>query len=275
MHNKEDQIKEILAGMRVPEGLSKSEAWEKLQARIQQEEQTPVVTLEPRTSTRWWAAAAVACGLAVGLFAALSGDDMTVIVADQPLTVTLPDGSTVTLNDGAQVAWNVDTWETERLVELEGEGFFEVEKGSDFEVRTGRGSVFVLGTSFNVNTDGCFEVDCFTGKVGVESPLGEVTLTPGECAVVREGQLVETTFQTTQHSWQAGKFAFTDAPLSQIASSLSKAYDVTIDASAVASETQSFDVEVDAMSLEDVFIVLDAFGYRTQKSGKTYRLVKK
>lgn len=275
MHNKEDQFKEILAGMRVPEGLSKSDAWEKLQARIQQEEETPVVALQPRSTSRWWAAAAVAGGLAVGLFAALSGDDLTTVAADQPQTVTLPDGSTVALNDGAQVAWNADTWEEERLVKLQGEGFFEVEKGSDFEVRTERGSVFVLGTSFNVNTDGGFEVDCFTGKVGVESPQGEVTLTPGECAVVREGQLVETTFETAAHSWQDGKFAFTDAPLSQIAASLSKAYDVTIDATAVASETQSLDVDVNAMSLEDALTVLDAFGYSATQSGKTYRLVKK
>ena len=39
--------------------------------------------------------------------------------------------------------------------------------------------------------------------------------------------------------------------------------------------TQSLDVDVNAMSLEDALTVLDAFGYSATQSGKTYRLVKK
>lgn len=275
MHNKEDQYKELLAGLRPPQGLSNDEAWKRLQARIQQEE-TPVVELKPARS-RWWVAAAAVVVLAVGAFVLWPADGAVSVLADHPQTITLPDGSEVTLNSGASVSYDTDTWEQERLVSLKGEGFFEVEKGSSFEVRTAKGSVFVLGTSFNVNTDGSFEVDCFTGKVGVESPSGSVELTPGECAVMRNGLLVETTFEPAGHAWQTGKFMFVDAPLTQVCSSLAKAFGVSIELELGESEEIpgiDLDVNTQEQSLEEVLSVLQAYGFVAERQGSIYRLAK-
>ena len=89
------------------------------------------------------------------------------------------------LASGAEVSCNYSatSWnDGERILKLKGQVYFEVKKGSKFSVRSTQGIVSVLGTSFNIyDREGAYKVECFTGKVKVESIESEtkVYLTKG------------------------------------------------------------------------------------------------
>lgn len=281
MPNKQNKYAEVLAGMRPPEGLSKEQAWEQLQAKLAQtpEVETPVVQMASRRV--WWSAAAAVAVLAVASFMFFpSGGDIAQeshVAAQAPQTVTLPDGSVVTLNDFASVTFSPSTWEENRELTLSGEAFFQVQKGSKFTVVSESGTVQVLGTSFNVNTDaGAFEVDCFTGKVAVRHDAQEVVLTPGQRSSMDQGQLSKNDFDPASNNWQAGVFHFTDCTLGHMCASLGKAYNTSIDASAVANQTMDIDVNTNEQTLQEVLqAVCGVKGLSQKVSGNTIVLQSK
>lgn len=92
----------------------------------------------------------------------------------EKLTIKLPDGSTVKLNSGSTIIYPSAFDQESREVELRGEGFFEVTKDPNrpFIVIANKARVKVLGTSFNVNTDGSESkviVGVKTGQVKVSN----------------------------------------------------------------------------------------------------------
>lgn len=68
--------------------------------------------------------------------------------------ITFPDGSIVWLNAGSKVKYDSNFAKASRKVELTGEGYFEVSKNKElpFVVSTGKLSVKVLGTKFNLKS---------------------------------------------------------------------------------------------------------------------------
>jgi transmembrane sensor len=68
--------------------------------------------------------------------------------------LTLPDGTKVTMNEGSELQYHKSFGKETREVTLKGEAFFDVyhDVAHPFIVRTGKVSVRVLGTAFNVKT---------------------------------------------------------------------------------------------------------------------------
>ncbi len=199
--------------------------------------EAPVSTKQPRSAViRWLGYAAAAASVALVLFFALGNGETTVIAeyAEQR-TLFLPDSSEVKLNAGTSVSFDEKKWEQERVVELDGEAFFQVKKGQTFSVKTERGTVEVLGTSFNVNThDGRFDVACYTGRVQVDSRLGV-----GQPAVLNPGQRVRLdrdrqemqadTFDLQRDYWVSGSIEFESTALSDVFAEMERQFDVEIE----------------------------------------------
>lgn len=101
-------------------------------------------------------------------------------------TYHLPDGSKVILNANSSLTFNKHwTNYTQRKVQLIGEAFFEVKKKSaqeQFIVQTNKGSIQVLGTSFNVKQRATtLEVALLEGAVALSIPKYPLlNMEPGE-----------------------------------------------------------------------------------------------
>lgn len=144
----------------------------------------------------------------------------------------LPDGSKVELNAGTSIRYQKDTWADSRLVSLEGEAFFQVEKGSRFVVETPKGTVEVLGTSFNINTfEGRFDVLCYTGRVQVSADGSEEVLTAGQLAQwAANGWQTDNFDVTDSPGWKRGQFEYDNTPLRQVFAEMERQFAVRIEA---------------------------------------------
>lgn len=149
--------------------------------------------------------------------------------------IVLDDGSVVWLNSASSLELPERFAGNVRWVRLMGEGYFKVQRDSSrpFCVETDRGSVWVLGTEFNVSAyeeEGNMVTTLVDGVVRVELQAGEtVMLKPGEQALMTGDSIavrkIDVEFET---SWVTGKFCFNDTRLEDIARQVSRWYDVKI-----------------------------------------------
>ena len=149
--------------------------------------------------------------------------------------VRLSDGTRVWLNSESVLEYPVAFGGGGREVKLWGEAWFEVapNDGRKFTVVLESGAIEVTGTSFNVSS---YPGDTFnrtvlaTGSVDFITPAGEVThLGVGESALFDIGAGDVTVEQVdVEHysSWKDGICHFRNAPLREIATTLSRLYDV-------------------------------------------------
>jgi transmembrane sensor len=163
-------------------------------------------------------------------FMTKGGNDVLVsTTAGTKKEVKLPDGSLVLLNASSEISYN-DDWSEERVLNLTGEAFFEVIKGGKFTVKTARGSVEVLGTSFDVFArEEKFDVKCFTGKVAVSSQNQSVVLNPGEEINFEQGKLQTEKFEISKSDWKADFFEFEQEPLKNVILEVERQFGVNID----------------------------------------------
>jgi ferric-dicitrate binding protein FerR (iron transport regulator) len=257
MENKEDFIKEWLEGkvsaeelksrrengdgivkeydelitrsslLHVPESVSKDEAWRKLSSKLNEPSgaRAKAIQLNP------WMAVGIAASvtlIAVAFFVFRTATVATRMAETK--VYVLPDGSTVTLNADSRLSFNRIGWSDNREVTLEGEAFFEVTKGSSFTVTSERGSVTVLGTSFNVHArPSAYEVSCFTGKVRVAAADKSVILTKGlNTAWSENGLATPQAFDQRKTTWRQGDFYFEAASLDAVMEELERQFDVEI-----------------------------------------------
>lgn len=98
--------------------------------------------------------------------------------------IVLPDSSTVWLAGGTTIQYPLDFKGTKRQIQLAGEAFFDVRKGlGEFSVITGKTSILVKGTRFNVKAyqeDNRIETTLVEGKVSFTCEDREITLQPEE-----------------------------------------------------------------------------------------------
>ncbi len=190
-----------------------------------------------RPIIRWIAYAAAAASVALLAIFWMGQRDTTLIANNaEQIEYYLPDSSLIILNAGTKASFDPKTWDEDRLIMLDGEAFFSVQKGSKFTVQTQRGTVEVLGTSFNVNThDGRFEVACYTGRVKVQSE-GQVkesnVLTAGKrVSLNRSNSMMQAdTFSLDKNGWFQGNIEFETAPLTDVFAEIERQFDVQIDA---------------------------------------------
>lgn len=143
----------------------------------------------------------------------------------------LPDDSKVEINGNSSVNYK-SNFEDERIITLDGEAFFDVTKGKSFVVETKKGSVSVLGTSFNVfSRNDIFTVACKSGKVKVESKDQSVILQKGERIRIdnKSSTGKEVVELNEIGTWINGESYFSKAQLDQIVLALASEYDIQID----------------------------------------------
>ncbi len=188
--------------------------------------------------SQWhYAAAAAFILFAVGiafLFTPLkitTGDNIT-------RTVILPDQTAVTLNSNTILTYSRFFGWGERTVTLRGEAFFEVtENGKPFTVMTPDAQITVLGTKFNVQTNGTSKTVVYLkeGKVSFapkNKPKQAVMLKPGQLSFISEQQIMpappQRVAQSRILSWLNESLSFQNKALSAIFDALERRFDVEI-----------------------------------------------
>lgn len=151
------------------------------------------------------------------------------------MVFTLPDDSKVTINAETEISYHPLWWRFKREVKLTGEAFFEVTKGEKFEVKSDMGSTAVLGTSFNILArNSNYKVDCFTGKVKVNSHTNEeIILTPSYTAEIQnDGSIKMSKFSTQKNDigWINNMFNFNAVPLTEVLKEVERQFNITIEA---------------------------------------------
>lgn len=210
--------------------------WDKINTQIDQEENQPQIA-KRIPLVRWISYAAAAAVATFLAFYFLNPTTSLKVGNTERLAYYLPDSSFIEVNAASQISYNPQKWEQERTVKLKGEAFFEVEKGNPFKVITPKGSIEVLGTSFNVKThDDGFKVECFTGTVKVRAKNGdETTLTKGEKAQFNFAtqKLEEKEFDTEEKdTWRQGFFDYYDTNCGAALAEIERQFDVNIETTA-------------------------------------------
>lgn len=222
-----DELITRAAGLKVPDSITKENAWEKLSGKLTE---TPKPEANVVKMARWIPLSiAASVTLLVIAFFAFHEATVTTTMAETKV-YTLPDGSVVTLNAESKIAYSRFNFSDERTVTLEGEAFFNVTKGSTFTVASENGNVTVLGTSFNVNTRPAeFEVSCFTGKVKVTHHNHEVMLTKGLFTKLDKDKLIAAeSFDDKKTTWRQGDFYFEGKPINTVIDELERQFNVEI-----------------------------------------------
>ena len=162
----------------------------------------------------------------------------------QTRRVELPDHSIVTLNANSHLRL-VATWndQSPREVWLDGEAFFDIRKkpgtsAARFTVHSGRVSVAVLGTTFDVTQRrGTTQVVLNTGRVRLEGlPTGTQLMTPGDRVIYRETaglpdhrRLERSRVNPANYAaWQQREWVLDNTPLTEIASMLNDQFGLTV-----------------------------------------------
>ena len=150
---------------------------------------------------------------------------------------TLPDGSTGYLNSGSSLKY-LATFNTERKVDLIGEAFFQVvhDEKRPFHVNTNNLDIKVLGTTFNVianKDEKTEEIILETGKVDIASKEGTplATLAPNEKLMldIEKRTFSKNTVDASQYiSWKEGRLVFRNETMKQMASRISRWYNVDV-----------------------------------------------
>lgn len=222
-----DELISKTAGLKVPEKISREEAWknlsEKLSASSKQEAKA--------VKLNRWIPVSIAASVALIVVSFFIFNQTTVATQlAETKTYTLPDGSEVILNAETEIKFRTYGWSRAQALTLKGEAFFNVSPGSSFTVKTESGNVTVLGTSFNVRSRSSgLEVLCYSGKVNVASGTREVMLTKGLFTTLEQGQLTSSApFDVKRATWRNGEFYFEGIPLRTVIDELIRQFNVEI-----------------------------------------------
>ena len=151
--------------------------------------------------------------------------------------VTLPDGSKVWLNAASSLRYPASFIPLqERRVELSGEAYFEIvkDKNKPFLVVSGKQTVEVLGTHFNINAYGDepnVKTTLLEGSIRLKKLDNgrSVLLIPGQQAVLEEkGVVVKKVPLDEAVAWKDGMFRFNNTDLQTIMRQMARWYNVEV-----------------------------------------------
>jgi len=219
--------------MEVPYEKDFNEVWETMQRKMTVKESRvrPI-----RTAARkrlWLAAATVVIFMGMGSFLRFYHHTIRT-TPGQMVTLTLPDGSTAALNAQSELTYYPLWWSISAKVTLTGEAFFKGHHSRGLSVKSDRGTVAVLGTSFDIYArQDNYRVVCFTGEIRVTSSTKKrIVLTPGEKAEVSPHGEITFSKEIKTHdynAWTNHQFVFTAVPLTSVLNELARRYNVEID----------------------------------------------
>ncbi|MCW3089788.1 MAG: hypothetical protein JWP81_857, partial [Ferruginibacter sp.] len=144
------------------------------------------------------------------------------------------DGSHVWLNAGSSVTYPVPFEGNERKITITGEAYFEIthDASKPFKVSKGDMLVTVLGTHFNVNAyddEPGIKVTLLEGSVKVNKSKNELTIKPGEQAIIKEGINVEAGIDIEQvMAWKNGRFEMRGIDAATLMRQIARWYDVDV-----------------------------------------------
>jgi transmembrane sensor len=147
-------------------------------------------------------------------------------------TVQLGDGSVVRLAPSSRL--RVRGKGAERDVELEGRAFFAIARDEDhpFLVHTSAGVARVLGTRFELTTDGeALELTVVEGRVALDAPANSVEVVQGQRSHVTERRASapqRITDATHTLDWVGSFLAFQSTPLDEAMREVERIYGVQV-----------------------------------------------
>ena len=156
--------------------------------------------------------------------------------------VQLSDGTEINLNYGSKIKYPRTFTGDTRGITLSGEGYFNVAHNPEkpFVVKTGTLDVKALGTEFNVQAypgDDAISTTLINGKVVIEKTDENQTTTVGAMAPgqhveyqLKTGQIISTKGATDKYTaWKEGRMMFDNTPIAEVASELSRKFNVDIE----------------------------------------------
>jgi len=158
---------------------------------------------------------------------------------DKIRRIQLPDSTVVWLNVNSSLRWSGEFTGKLREVTLEGEAGFEVahDAAHPFIVHTPDADIRVLGTCFNVETDGLAQqthIALLRGKVAVRlnsASQKQVTLAPGEeasCSAAEDNLEKHKADVYARLSWMRGGFYARETELRQAVEKLCRRYGYSV-----------------------------------------------
>jgi ferric-dicitrate binding protein FerR (iron transport regulator) len=177
--------------------------------------------------------------------------------------VKLGDGTVVSLNCNASIKYPKVFNEQKRVVELDGNAFFEVKRdiSKPFEVITGDYKVKVLGTSFDVNSNGNqTTVVVKTGKVRVSSRVDKnnfIDLLPSDQALCVNNKIIKSKVKNQNYvAWKTKSYKFSDSKLIEVFEVLKKGYSFNYHFEKEAYKDLKFSAEFKNKSLKDIIEII-------------------
>ena len=242
---KVNEAKEIIGLLSLGKDPLKEEFYESLKNRIDNTISAQGANYQPVTKKiiPFFKIAAILTGLVIGagllFYMRNKAENIPLLTISAPYgstkTIMLPDSSTVILNANSSVKYPKNWDKTNRQIWLNGEAYFQIrhieEKSQSalaFTVHANLTEVSVLGTVFNVNTQGDSTlVMLVSGKVGLKHKDQSLILAPGEYATCKKGKIafrrkVGDIEQLT--SWVNGKYIFKNATVAEVCNKLSAYY---------------------------------------------------
>ena len=293
-HNTVKQWKE-LHDMNNQMEVDVDKAWNKVSCRISESKAEPVLARRKKNFIRSpllriAATVLIITGLGVALFylnnsGAFTGKIKVVTDNNQMnRQVKLPDGSIIFLNRNTKLIYKSGHKKYDRHVSLSGEAFFEItpDLSKPFTVETGKATVKVIGTSFDVitkNNDSSVEVFVKTGKVMLADSSGSqnIVLDPGYIGTL-DSKHSEKKLNTDPNymSWNTGKLVYNRQKLGVVFRDLKRTYNIDI----VTSDPDILNLPIDATFNKEphetiIRIICTTFNLSYKKDGNIYHLAKK
>jgi transmembrane sensor len=177
----------------------------------------------------------------------------------EKLNVSLSDGSTITLNYESKLTLADNFGENNRKVFLEGEAFFNIHKDElhPFVIGVGKSEVYVLGTSFNVNSkNNRVEVSVRSGKVRLQTHDNVLDLKADEAGRISDtGELSIFQWDPNDYSWYSGTLTLKNRSLKEVAAILSKLFNRKVSVSPPVSEC-TLSAKISYETIEDILNIL-------------------
>ncbi len=271
------ELNELQAAIEIPYEKTREEIWDTVQRKMAAEDKfvRPVRPL----NIRYWRIAATLT-LLVGLGALLRFYHHTIqTTSGQVATITLPDNSIAMLNGQSELTYYPLWWKISPKITLRGEAFFKGHHIHRFSVKSARGTVVVLGTSFDIyaRSDN-YRVVCFTGKVKVTSRTKNyIILTRGEKAEVSpQGEIAfsKELRPDKYNNWTNHQFIFTAVPVASVLAEIAGNYHVKIDLEKTVNEKYTGNFSSNIPVEQALNIVCKPFGLTFVKAGHQHFIIK-
>lgn len=205
---------------------------------VHQPQKIPRRVMISPIALRWSAAAVLLVALLTWTVLRYNGGkDVVQTALQQQRMLRLPDGTKVWLNADSRLEYDPAFTGTERRVTLTGEAYFDVAQQASrpFIITSGNITTRVLGTAFNIRAypGQPVSVTVVQGKVQVQDPQLHSTILEANQQVKYTGPKAKPEIRVVKaalyQSWTSGQLDFDDQSFEEIAATLHRRYNVTID----------------------------------------------